>query len=413
MFTKFIKYLSFSAISLLFSIIIFVLINLFFYSNSEDNSDLELFNFYKDKIIQYEAYFANNDSLNLDTNYIHEVLKDHILYTEREIGAYRYYPFLEFTKVDFQSKHINILQDSFDLPRRSIPIVEHLNKSSFDKSIYCIGGSTTFGDLVSDNHTWPSFLFNNLNYDNLLVKNYGVQGYTPTAETILFMELLKLGHRPSLVIFMDGVNTGPLYDGSDYSKGIAQRFKNELSLKELTHLLALKIPLVKFLLKDKIFERTFINDKDDVLRPFEFYPEKNYILVNRFFENAKIRKALADIYNVEIIQFLQPNSIINYDYSLLEGFPKELTKSEKTNLVRKSVQEIYQNIIDKNVGFIDLSHLLVSYKKHAVVDFAHYAPSFNDYLSKAIIENINIQDLKKHYILKENHTGYNFEHLIY
>src|SRR5690606_7497622 len=87
-------------------------------------------------------------------------------------------------------------------------------------TIYCIGGSTTFGFFIPDDQTYPSHLSKLLRdegYDNFEVKNLGVTSYNPFQETDLFEELLFIGNRPSLVIFLDGYNLGELHSGGAYS----------------------------------------------------------------------------------------------------------------------------------------------------------------------------------------------------
>src|SRR5262249_29714696 len=95
-------------------------------------------------------------------------------------------------------------------------------------NIFVFGGSTTFGYHVSDEHTWPSYLSQILNETsevNIKVTNYGRGYFNPSQEAILLADLLKSGHRPSLAIFMDGVNPPHSIDGPSYTEEVAESYK--------------------------------------------------------------------------------------------------------------------------------------------------------------------------------------------
>jgi hypothetical protein len=74
--------------------------------------------------------------------------------------------------------------------------------------VFVLGGSTTLGVHVSDEQTWPSYLSAILNKKasgkQIQIVNYGHEFFNPSQEAVLLEDLLKSGHRPSLVIFMDG-----------------------------------------------------------------------------------------------------------------------------------------------------------------------------------------------------------------
>ena len=75
------------------------------------------------------------------------------------------------------------------------------------KSIYCFGGSTTFGHGVSYTASWPK----QLNFDNFISYNCGSVKSDLKANLHVLVELLRLGHRPDIVIFYDGVNENSGY----------------------------------------------------------------------------------------------------------------------------------------------------------------------------------------------------------
>src|SRR5262249_27453175 len=95
-------------------------------------------------------------------------------------------------------------------------------------NIFVFGGSTTFGYYVSDEHAWPSYLSRILNEAagvEVQVTNYGRGYFNPSQEAILFTDLLKSGHRPSLAVFMDGVNPLEAEDVPNFTKEVAEGYR--------------------------------------------------------------------------------------------------------------------------------------------------------------------------------------------
>jgi hypothetical protein len=70
-------------------------------------------------------------------------------------------------------------------------------------AVWFFGGSTTFGEGVADSETIPARL------EALIgrpVVNFGVRNYSSLRENLLLGHYLRLGYRPQLVLFLDGIN---------------------------------------------------------------------------------------------------------------------------------------------------------------------------------------------------------------
>lgn len=358
-------------------------------------------NFYLKNIIQEDAYFNSDNIVSLNKSYINDVLKDNTLYSLQKGGDYTYYPIVEFLKASFISENINVIQFEDDMPQRISKIKLNKNSKDFDKSIFCFGGSTTFGDLVSDEHTWPAFLEEVFKDKSIDVRNYGCQAFTPNQETLLFLSLLSLGHRPSLCIFLDGINTGPIFQGSEFSKDIAHRFYYNNDFKNVFVETISSLPVMKLFI---LYKRRYIytSNRDFELTPLESGTESQYLIYNRFMENARLRELISKEYNVPILQFLQPNSMMFYKYELLTGLPQKLYLEDKSfSLINSNYRELYNSLVENGSGFIDISNLFESYPRHAVVDGLHYSPDFNLYLANKISKYFDIDTLPK-YILDKN-----------
>ena len=99
--------------------------------------------------------------------------------------------------------------------------------------IFALGGSTTFGYNVADDETWPSALAATLTRRaaasgtdiTVTVENYGRGYFNPSQEVVLLWNLVRSGHRPDVVIFMDGVNLGSAEDVPHFTDQAAAGFR--------------------------------------------------------------------------------------------------------------------------------------------------------------------------------------------
>jgi hypothetical protein len=214
-----------------------------------------------------------------------------------------------------------------------------------------------------------------------------------------------MGHRPSIAIFMDGVNTGPVFDASEFSKGIALRFQfNGAELRHLPEML-LQLPVIKLLSpRDRL---GFLDGGPDIF-PIEHTDTLNAVMVNRFVENAKLRLLLGKMYGVPVLQFLQPNTYVSYDTQLLKGGPARQLASEHGRLMARNYRAIYEGVNLSRSGFVDLSGLFEEFGLPAVVDGLHYSPSFNWFLAQRVATFFHPDTLKPYSFFSHQSTGLPF-----
>jgi hypothetical protein len=114
-------------------------------------------------------WFDFNAYEGIEPIYAGEVLDD--FYELNRLG-FIYQPWVQFSEPPFQGKHVNV-----DLDERGFPTRRTINPSNVTHlpviRIFTLGGSTTFGYNVSDEHTWPSYLAKILN-DRALAQHLGV-----------------------------------------------------------------------------------------------------------------------------------------------------------------------------------------------------------------------------------------------
>jgi hypothetical protein len=250
------------------------------------------------------------------------------------------------------------------------------------------GGSTTFGYNVSDEHTWPSYLSHVLNETSgvdVQVTNYGRGYFNPSQEAILLQDLLKSGHRPSLALFMDGRNPPGAIDVPKFTKEVAKGYRQLQFPPSYSEQFAW-IPtmrLANFLERRLLRKVTAATDPE--------IDTKTHIetAVNGFRQNRNTSKAIATLYDVPTLFFLQPNTVYNYDTRLFRNQSLQELRDD-----RAFVTGLYEQLkTDKE--YIDLSDLFAEwgYRK-AVVDDSHYSPSFNEFLAHRVAEFIHMNLLE-------------------
>lgn len=390
-------------------IVIFLFMNIFsfIYLYIYTNKKKENFN------IDTEAYYNKNQIINCDSTYVREVINDFTSFSNKQNSGFKYHPIAEYTQSDFISKHINIIASKNDYNQRIIiPTYENKNRDSII-SIFCFGGSTTFGWNVSDEHSWPSLLQKTLMNEHkyaINIKNYGCAGYSATQETNQFIDLLKLGHRPSLCIFMDGLNTGPIWDASEFSVGFSERLKLDEINNNVSFWSFIKgLPLNKLI--TSILKRDYKKNFDkSLICPIEYSANYNNQIINRFIENAKIRQSIADNYGIEIIHFLQPNIFALKDTFAYSNIIDSISKKDSVIYMMKHNYPVLYDAIEKsNKGFINLCDLIKTYPYMPVMDGVHYTPDFNLTIAKKVVEYISIDELKKYSFDASKSTGISFD----
>ena len=351
-------------------------------------------------------YFDYNACNELNQEYVSDVLDD---FCELERKGFIYQPWVQFSEPLFKGKRVSVEPDEFGLPVRKTKI-HHKNDTNKVIRILVLGGSTTFGYNVSDEHTWPSYLSDILNEkakksgNNIVIEiiNYGRGYYNVSQESILVQDLLKLGSRPSLIIFMDGVNSGPgsnIEDVPHFTSKIdaiflkAQHDKSILSsIKDIIN----KLPA--FRLVSSLKYRTGFMEKSDK-KQFDADFDTISLFANRIELSRAITISICNNFNVKYLFFLQPNPLHNY--------PETLYRENVRNKIVQLKQFVFPfyELIKKQSGIIDLSDIFSQwgYRK-AIIDDVHYSPAFNQFLAKKVASYINVNSLPLYLVDKKN-TG--------
>ena len=212
----------------------------------------------------------------------------------------------------------------------------------------------------------------------VLVKNYGYCGHNASQSTQAFLELLRLGHRPSVAIFMDGINVGPPFDGCEYSQGIADRFEYNETATDVYKAIY-RLPFFKWLMPEKSIGQPSLEKKETIELILATDSANNRRYANRLIENAALRKKIGELYGMQVISFLQPN--VFYDYN--RSYTTPLFQKAFKPGIFANYRAIYSTV-SASSQYINLSNLFSEYGQPAVIDLLHYSPDFNRYLAEKI-----------------------------
>jgi hypothetical protein len=332
--------------------------------------------------------------------YAGDVLDD---FGAMEKQGWIYQPWVQFSEPPFAGKHLSV-----DLDEKGFPQRRTMSPSSGGSNqvinVFVLGGSTTFGYNVGDEQTWPSYLASVLNdharadglHVNINVRNYGHAYYDTSQELALTIDLLKEGHRPNLVLFMDGVNWGPEEDMPILTPQAEQGFA-ELQQGEKTALgneqrsfLKKWLPIFRLLSSvrshwDKSAARG--EETSTVIQPVR---EKHvYEMLERFKQNRSIIKQVCRLYGAEAKFFIQPDAVYNYPVELYRRpVPASfLSSREERKLfyaqLRNDPEILYLGQLFEEFG--------VKKGRKAIVDDVHYNPEFSRFLAERVASYINLR----------------------
>jgi hypothetical protein len=327
----------------------------------------------------------------VDASYAGSVLDD--FFTLARLG-FIYQAWVQFSEPPYHGKLVNIDIDSKGFPVRRT--FNPQNSQSATMLIFTLGGSTTFGYNVSDEHTWPSYLSKILNDRGstasvplqVKVVNYGRGFYNPSQETVLLIDLLKSGLRPNLVIFMDGINWGLEQDVPHFTSKFDKTF-SDLQSPTLQYLSWIPMVRLSSALKNRFFSK-FSEDKFQV-KSEDAETKKRYVhyILDRFMQNRMIALRVCELYAVKCLFFLQPDPIYNYPLNLYRSSLGDEVLKDRPNR-----QQFYTQMRTTE-GIIDLMNLFELWgdNRKAIVDDAHYSPGFNHFLAQHVAKYIDVESL--------------------
>jgi hypothetical protein len=326
------------------------------------------------------------------------------------------HPTMEFMTIPTSNKFYHV-------GKESCRYNEFVNDNNFNqlinKSIWFFGGSTAFGNGVSDNETITYFL--NQNDSTNTYFNFGTPSFHQKMEIEKLILLLQKGYRPSRVIFFDGLNDLYKISESNFNPfETANRsinsYAHDFNLGTIgkNKSLVYGLPVVKrfyefyanhLLTNDtfssenlgNIYNQNSIYNTQPILHYYinevklHQYKNTNETLIKLYHyynENIQLLEALSKQYHFEYHIFFQPiGSFYNEN-----PFIKDTIEYKNNFRFYKNVEPAYQKLMKfvnskKIPKVVDLSkaHYSCSYP---YVDLTHYSKQMNKKLAELILLNI-------------------------
>lgn len=293
-------------------------------------------------------------------------------------AGFDYQPWTQFAEPRFEGALVHVEADDRGFLRRRTGAG---SGTGTPVSVFVLGGSTTFGYYAADDETWPSALAEVLAAGTpgvrVEVANYGRGYYNPSQEAVLLLDLFKSGHRPDLVLFMDGVNWGPAEDVPQFTKRIAAGFRAMQSPPPPAALDAFGwLPMIRLARR---------LGAAPAAEPASAERRDTAQVVERFLSSWRVSASLCQLYGSQCRFFLQPDPVFNYPSGLYRrALPDSFVQE------RAQRADFYARLAGQTAA-TDLTGLFAEWgDRPAIVDDVHYSPAFNRFLAEQVARRIDV-----------------------
>lgn len=227
--------------------------------------------------------------------------------------------------------------------------------------IAILGGSTTDGELYAFK-SWPEYLKERINKNNISIYNYGVAGYGAGQEMLRLIRDI-LPQKPDLILAYNGYN-----DFCEYSYA---GFRNLLNFKYLASVMQ----FAGNHLKD-----SYGNDKQVYCGEETF--SDNF---SRWLTAVKIMYKLADLYHIPFIDFLQPMLCDKPNKSKEERLLCNFDVPYR--ITARGFRESFASLSDKQEYLVDLSDIFDD-TYNIYMDICHVTEKGNKIIADKIYQII-------------------------
>ena len=377
-----------TAVILLNSIILFILINilasLYIYHNNHKNKPAnKIFGWYGNDI-DLSAVYPDMNAEQINT-----------LLNETWTRTYAYEPYTQFKERQYSGQYVNVSEFGFRMNGHVQPWPP---KKDSEIIVFIFGGSTTFGYGVPDSQTIAAYLEKNLknlsNNKKFRVYNFGRGYYFSSQERVLLEYLIEKGQIPHIAIFIDGLNE--FYqlndEGPEFTLMIKSFLEEQLYEKNLSAHKRTKTVLKEFILSLPVVQ--FFYPVKPLNMAQEFHKTKNYdspelfdLVVKRYNKNKKMIEALGKKFGFKTKFIFQPVPTYKYDtnYHIFQKFGYGVHQVSKYGYPFMA-KHISENPMGEDFHwFADIQDGL---KQPLYVDSAHYCPKFNEIIAQKIINEM-------------------------
>jgi hypothetical protein len=295
-----------------------------------------------------------------------------------------YDDYVMFKERAFSGKYVNVSSASFRAVKDQAPWPPETD----NVNVFVFGGSTTFGYGLPDHQTIPSFLQDALSKrigQNVAVYNFGSGWYNSTQERIFFERLLCSGHKPDMVVFIDGLNDSVrVGDDAPFRKQFEAVFdanNGERLLGSMVH----QTPFGRLL---RGLKRRLQKPEKSVMARLE--PEAVRSL-KRYLVNKDIIETMCNRYSIKPIFVWQPVPSYKYDLKLhlfaMPAYDPEVWLYKMQKFAYEQMAKIARES-DLGKSFLWCADLQEDEKECVYVDGHHYTAKFARKLAETIAQMI-------------------------
>ena len=250
--------------------------------------------------------------------------------------------------------------------------------------MHCYGGSTTVGDIVSDDQTISAYLESDLSLRSevkIAVFNYGAGNHTSLHSTLRLLDHCFSGNIPDQAVFLNGFND--CYYSVGGADGVVPFFDEILKRSQ-----------------DSEFRNTAISEIVDRIPNSS---KESLAFTNSQFSSELIEKCLANIklryasavaiqkfiesnFGVKIQRFIEPNKALNCrdDQILLSRVSESIPGIKLVGALYKEIKNIRMKKFFGHgvVSLIDIDQDKQTFPLY--LDGVHYSPAMNEWLASHI-----------------------------
>jgi len=320
-----------------------------------------------------------------------------------------YEPFRIWGVAPWHSKFINTDDSKNGSWRRTINPLGCAENTRTD--VWMFGGSTLFGTGVPDWATIPSFLSRDLNSIEVgcvVVTNFGTEGYVTNQELILLIDQLKVGRRPRLVVFYDGVNDS--YAGA-VSPGLATAHVSFANIKARVE--GSLVGRIDFLRDSYAFRLAMmvINSvhRTNVVMEAGQNESKAQATLDNYQANLRMVRILGDAYGFRVFCFWQPALV--YGRKVLSPFEWKIAANETDQGTFRIMATVYREAEKRGVkdnDFIFLGSDFDTCSEPVYLDkWMHLSPAGNELVARTLATYIEgtLKSLSKPAAAKASSPG--------
>jgi hypothetical protein len=310
---------------------------------------------------------------------------------------WEYDPITQVQIRPYKGRFVNVTSGGYRLGVRTAPWPPNHK----DISIFVLGGSTAFGMGVTDGDTIASQLQKLFDKTRRIppidVYNFGFSAYTSTQELLLYVKFLRMGIRPDLVVFIDGLNEC-LWFRNQWQEGDAISVALH-GLKPPSVFAGL--PLVK--LADDITQR-WKPRRSSHPTGVRFVKEKTDTIISRYNTNRTFINDVAKCFGTKVLFVWQPAPMYDYDLKYHFLYEGGLQDAHAFRMRAPLVQAVYPAIEAMNQqekmgeNFLWLGNIQRGLQKNLYVDAVHYNPA----LSALIAQDIYKYLIDNHWVTSPN-----------